>query len=277
MRSLGQRLGGGREAALEARLLLAHALGCPTARLLARPEAPVAPQARARAEALAARRAAGVPLAYLLGRWGFWDLELRITPAVLVPRPETERLVELALEKGDALARGRDGVEAGITVAEVGTGSGAVALALARERPRWRILATELCPEALAVARENRDALGLAARVRLLHGDACAPLAGERLDLLLANPPYVAEGDPHLAALRHEPRRALVAGPTGLELLARIARQARALLRPGGWLLLEHGAGQGEAAVALLQGLGYAEVADHPDLAGRPRVVAGRR
>ena len=263
----GSAASGSSEAALEARLLLAHALDSSPARLLAHPETPLATHAWEHLQGWVARRLAGEPLAYVLGRWGFWDLELLVTPAVLVPRPETEHLVELALERlGPGPA----------TVAEVGTGSGAVALALARERPAWRILATDLCPQALAVARENRDALGLAARVSLLQGDACAPLAGERLDLLVTNPPYVAEGDPCLEALRHEPRMALVAGPTGLELIGRIARQARALLRPGGWLLLEHGAGQGRAVAALLRRLGYREVVDHPDLAGRPRVAVGR-
>ena len=243
------------EAALEARMLLA------------RPEASIGMHAWDRLRGWVARRRAGEPMAYLLGSWGFWDLELAMTPAVLVPRPETEALVELALE---LLGPGP------ATVAEVGTGSGAVALALARERPAWRLIATDLCPEALAVARENRDALGLAARVELRLGETCTPLAGERLDLLLANPPYVAEGDPCLKALRHEPRLALVAGPTGLELIERIARQARALLRPGGWLLLEHGAGQGEAVATLLQDLGYRTVLERRDLAGRPRAAAGR-
>ena len=253
----------------DAALLLAHALGRPRAWLYAHGDEAPDPAAMQRFEALLARREAGEPVAYLTGRRGFWRHELRVTPDTLVPRPETERLVELALER---LAPG-----APLRIADLGTGSGAIALALALERPRARIVATDASPAALAVARGNADALG-AGNIEFRHGSWFEPLAGERFDLVASNPPYVADGDPHLAQgdLRFEPAAALASGADGLDDIRVIARDAPAHLVPGGWLLLEHGFDQGAAVRALLLAAGFAEVGTGRDLEGRDRVGFGR-
>lgn len=245
--------------------LLALALGVSRAWLLGHGEAAVAPAAHARFETLLARRLAGEPLAYLRGRHGFWSLQLEVTPAVLVPRPETERLVELALERMGAHGR----------LADLGTGSGAIALALASERPQWRVVATDRSAAALAVAARNGARLGLPVDWRL--GAWLAPLAGERVDLIVSNPPYIGPDDPCLDGdgVRREPRAALVAGGDGLADLAAIAAAAPAHLTAGGRLLLEHGAGQAAAVRALLTQAGFVAVASHTDLAGQPRVTLG--
>jgi release factor glutamine methyltransferase len=220
-------------------------------------------------EALLTRRAQGEPLAYLVGRWEFWSLELAVGPAVLIPRPETELLVELALA--------RIPPEAPWAVADLGTGSGAIALAVATERPACRVTATDLCPAALAVAQANARRLGLA-DVEFLAGDWCAPLEKRRFHLVLSNPPYVATGDPHLGAgdLRFEPRLALTPGPDGLAAIRLIAPAARGHLYPAGELLLEHGYDQGAAIRRLLADLGYVAVETVTDLEGRERVTLGR-
>ena len=255
-------------AALDAALLLAHILGTTRARLLAHSEVALEPTAAERYAALIARRVAGEPLAYLTGRREFWSLELAVTPAVLVPRPETELLVERALALCPASATG---------AVDLGTGSGAVALALAAERPRWRITATDVSAAALAVARANARRLGLAVEFR--EGDWFAPLAGRRFDLAVSNPPYVAAGDPALAAgaLAHEPRLALTPGADALACLRAIVRAAPHHLEPGGWLLLEHGATQGAALRAELVAAGFAHVRSHRDLAGHERMTEGQR
>jgi release factor glutamine methyltransferase len=257
-----------RSAQLDAQLLLAHVLAVPRARLKSHPEAlPEAAQAD-RYRELLARRAAGVPLAYLTGYRDFWSLRLAVTPAVLIPRPETELLVERAL----ALLP-----QSEARVVDLGTGSGAVALALASERPAWRVIAADRSEEALAVARANATANGLEG-VEFRQGDWYEPLAGERFDLIVSNPPYVAADDPALAApaLGHEPRAALTGGADALACLREIARGAPAHLARAGWLLLEHGATQGaEVRQALvLAGLRY--VRSHPDLAGHERATEGR-
>jgi release factor glutamine methyltransferase len=262
------RLAGGGSPRLDAELLLAHVLGVGRSALFAHADDPLEDAAVARFEALIARRAAGEPLAYITGEREFWTLTLSLTPDVLVPRPETELLIERALALQDA---------APAAVADLGTGSGAIALALAHERPRWRILATDRSAAALAVARANAARLG-SANVEFLRGEWCAPLGARRFALIVSNPPYIAAHDPALAdpALRHEPAGALSPGPTGLEALAAIATQARAHLEPGGHLLLEHGAGQRESLARLLVSLGYAHVRSHPDLAGLDRVTEAR-
>ncbi len=254
---------------LDAELLLAEALGCSRAHLLAWPGREPKPDQAARFAAWLERRLAGEPVAYLLGRREFWSLELTVTPDTLIPRPETELLVELALAR---LSAGRPAA-----VADLGTGSGAIALALAVERPRARIVATDRSPGALAVARDNAARLGLA-NVEFRRGDWCAPLAGERFELIVSNPPYVATADPRWRAgeLRFEPAEALVAGAGGLDALRAIIAQAPSCLSPGGWLLLEHGYDQGEAAPALLRQRGFVEVADYPDAAGVSRCGCGR-
>ncbi len=256
-------------ARLEAELLLAHALGQPRSHLHAWPQR-VPPQAIvAHYRALLGARADGTPLAYLTGRREFWSLELEVTPHTLIPRPETEQLVELALERLPPDARG--------TVADLGTGSGAIALALARERPGLQLLATDRDFTTLAVARANAARHALR-NVVFAVADWCAPLPSGRFAALVSNPPYVAPGDPHLdrGDLRFEPRRALVADDAGLADLRAIVRDARRCLEPGGQLLLEHGYDQGAACVALLVEHGYADVVDHRDPAGQPRVITAR-
>ena len=237
--------------------------------LFAWPERAVAPDAVARFRALVARRLTGEPLAYIRGFQPFWDLELEVAPGVLIPRPETELLVQTALELG--------GDRGDLRVADLGTGSGAIAAALARERPGWELLAIERSAAALAVARRNLHRLGLD-RCHAVRGDWLAPVADAALDLILANPPYVAEGDVHLTRgdLRFEPPSALASGRDGLDAIRTIAREARRCLVPGGWLALEHGWDQGDAVRAILAEGGLADPSTHRDLAGLDRVTRAR-
>lgn len=253
----------------EADYLVSAALDTSRAALLAFPERPVAPAAWARLLDWIERRARGEPLAYLTGRKGFWDFELVVTPAVLIPRPETETLVSAALERIPEAARWH--------LADLGTGSGAIALALARERPACRVTAVDRSQAALAVAEENRRRLRVT-NLALRQGDWFAPLAGTRAHLVCANPPYVAPGDPHLAedGLPFEPREALVAEGQGLADLAHLVRHAPDHLHPGGWLLLEHGHDQGAAVRRLFRERGFQAIDTRPDLAGLERVTIGR-
>jgi len=257
---------------LEAEVLLAHALGVPRLQLYLQFDKPLeAPEVDAFRE-LVRRRARREPTAYVLGRREFWSRELRVDPRVLIPRPETERLVEAALERCPA-AEGR--------LLDVGVGSGAVALALLSERPRWRGLGVDASAGAAEVARGNAARLGLGERFEARVGDLFEPVAGERFDLVVSNPPYIPSGD--LAGLEpevscHEPRLALDGGPDGLSTVRRLVAQAPAHLTGGGWLLFEFGAGQERPVSALLEeaaGLEGATVLD--DYAGRPRVAAARR
>lgn len=257
-----------REAGLEAHLLLGHALGRSRSWLVAHGREPIPAEALTGFEALLRRRLDGEPVAYLLGRREFFGLELLVTPEVLIPRPETELLVELALAHlPGAVQR---------SVLDLGTGSGAVALAIAGERPKAAVTAVDALGGALAVAQANARRLGLD-RVRFLLGDWFSPFAaGERFDLIVGNPPYVAADDPHLAALRFEPRQALAAGPDGLDALRTIIATAPKHLAPGGVLLLEHGHDQGAACRDLFAQAGFGEIATHRDLSGLERVTLGR-
>jgi release factor glutamine methyltransferase len=254
--------------ALDAEVLLAHVLEQPRGMLIAHGERVVAAAAVARYRALIARRLAGEPLAYLTGQREFWSLPLTVTPAVLIPRPETELVVERAL----ALHPAAQSAAVGMRVADLGTGSGAIALALASARPHWALTATDCCPAALAVARANAARLKLS-HIEWLAGEWFEPLAGRRFDAILANPPYVAADDAALDALRHEPSRALTPGPSGLEALHHLIAHAPAHLERGAWLVLEHGADQAAAVAAALVAAGYARVRCHRDLAGRDRVT----
>lgn len=247
----------------EARILLAEVTGLSPAVIVASAERSLAPELEQRFHALAARRRAGEPVAYLVGRQEFYSLDFEVSPAVLIPRPETELLVELALARKPA------------SVLDLGTGSGAIALAIKRNLPAARVIATEASAAALAVARRN--AVGHALAVEFRHGRWFEPLAGERFDLIVSNPPYVAAGDPHLASLAFEPREALVSGADGLDAIREIAREAAGFLHDGGWLLLEHGIGQDDAVRSLLGAAGLEAVQTWPDLAGIPRVTGGRR
>ncbi|WP_315388634.1 peptide chain release factor N(5)-glutamine methyltransferase [uncultured Stenotrophomonas sp.] len=253
----------------EAELLLLHVLGRERGWLFAHATDVIDPASAAAFASLLQRRLAGEPVAYLLGRWGFWTLDLAVSPDTLIPRPETERLVELALER---LPEGTP-----LRVADLGTGSGAIALALASERPQARVLATDMSAGALAVAAGNARTHQLE-NVEFREGSWHAPLAGERFDLIASNPPYIASGDPHLARgdLRFEPASALASGDDGLDDIRVIIAGAAAHLRPGGWLLLEHGWDQGDAIRALLEAAGFVEVATAVDLEQRDRVSLGR-
>ena len=251
----------------EAELLLGHALKRDRAWLFAHGERVLNTAEHAAFSALLNRRIAGEPVAYLIGVRSFWTLDLAVQPGVLIPRPESELLVELALLR--LADRGR--------LADLGTGSGAIALAIASERPRAQVTAVDISSAALALAQRNAIAAGIN-NVAFHHGDWFAPLAGERFDLIVSNPPYLALDDPHLLQgdLRFEPALALASGGDGLDAIRRIIATAPQHLVAGGWLLFEHGWAQGEAVRTLLDAAGYAEVSTALDLEQRERVSLGR-
>ncbi len=256
-------------ARLDSECLLAFALGVDRMQLYLDFDKPVTGSERATFRELVRRRGSErVPVAHIVGRKEFWSLPLRVSADVLVPRPETETLVAAALE----LLPDRDG-EA--SVLDLGTGSGAVALAIASERPKARITATDISEAALEIARENAEELHMADRIRLLRGGLFEPVAGERFDLVVSNPPYVAESQrPGLAPeLAHEPPEALFAGPDGLELLRSLIAGVGLVLAPGGALALEHGPDQASRLRAWCGEAGLLDVTHHRDLGGRPRVV----
>lgn len=246
----------------EARLLLAAASGFSEASVLAFPERDLPGEAAARFHEFVRRRARGEPVAYILGRKEFYGLELAVNPAVLIPRPETELLVDVALQRNFS------------SLVDLGTGSGAIALAVKQQRPGARVVAVDASAAALAVARRNAVQHDL--EVEFRHGRWFEPLAGERFDVIVANPPYVAEGDAHLRDLGFEPRLALTSGPDGLDAIREIAREAPRHLASGGWLLLEHGMGQDKAVRVLLAQAGLEDVDSCADLARIPRVAAGK-
>jgi len=248
--------------AREARLLLAEAAGFSQASVLAHPGRELPSDVEKRFLQFTLRRGNGEPVAYIVGHKEFYGLDLIVNPAVLIPRPETELLVDLALEREFS------------SVVDLGTGSGAVALAIKRQRPQARVVAVEASAAALAVAQRNAVKHGL--EIEFRHGRWLEPLAGERFHLIVANPPYVAEGDPHLGDLGFEPRGAVVSGPDGLDAIREIARHAPRHLAPGGWLLVEHGMGQEAAVGALLSQAGLEELDSCPDLARIPRVAGGK-
>lgn len=254
----------------EAEWLLAHAMNQPHAWLFAHADDMLDAVSTQAFEALLARRESGEPVAYITGVQGFWSLDLAVTSATLIPRADTETLVEQALLR---LPVGCDAA-----VADLGTGSGAVALAIAHDRPRVDMLATDASAAALAVARGNSGRLGLQ-RVRFAHGDWYAALGSERFDVIVSNPPYVEAGDAHLQQgdLRFEPLSALVSGADGLDAIRAIIDSAPAHLVEGGWLLLEHGWNQAEAVRGLLSAAGFADVFTALDLGERDRVSGGRR
>jgi release factor glutamine methyltransferase len=276
MESVGARLRratsglAGPDARIEAELLLAHALGRDRAWLFAHADDALPADAEAAFAALLARRSAGEPAAYLLGRRAFWRLDLAVDASTLIPRADTERLVELALERLPA-----DGTP---RVLDLGTGSGAVALAIALERPRARVVGVDLSPQALAVARANARTHGLG-HVEWRAGDWLAAVPGETFDVIVGNPPYLAEDDPHLdeGDLPREPRTALVSGADGLDAIRRIVVDALPATAPDGWLLLEHGATQGAAVRRAFTAAGWRAVETQCDLEGRERVTLGRR
>ncbi len=251
---------------LDAELLLAKVLGVARSGLIAHDGEPVAADCRRAYEGLLSRRANGTPIAYLTGNREFWSLDLCVTPAVLVPRPETETLVEcaLALRTRDEPCR----------VLDLGTGSGAIALSIASECPQWTVVGVDLSAPALQIATRNSARLNLTG-IDWRLGSWCEPVAGERFDIIVANPPYIAAGDAALAKLSAEPLLALSAGPAGLDALQAIIEQAPRHLHAQGWLALEHGATQAPQVAQLLEGHGFESIRTLADFSGKPRVTLG--
>jgi release factor glutamine methyltransferase len=254
---------------LDAETLAMHVCGATRAALITRSSESLDTEQYDRLRRLVAHRRAGEPLAYLTGTREFWSLALNVTPAVLIPRPETELLVECALAR---IPRDADSA-----VADLGTGSGAIALAIAHERPHCRVIATDTSPAALAVARDNAHHLGIG-NVEFRLGDWLAPLGGKQFDIIVSNPPYVRADDPHLQEgdPRFEPKAALVGGLDGLDAIRHIAADARARLRSGGWILLEHGYDQADVVAKILADAGFCDIECHRDLAGNARVIEAR-
>ena len=252
----------------EAQLLAARAAGHERSWIMAHDTDAALPAQARTAQAWFERRRAGEPVAYILGEREFYSLMLAVRPAVLIPRPETEQLVELALGR---LPRG-----GGVRLLDVGTGSGAIAIALAHARPDVEVWASDISAAALAVARDNAQRHQV--NIRFIESDGLNALADERFDLIVSNPPYIAAADPHLLAgdLRFEPRIALESGADGLTLIRRLATDARRYLGDGGWLLFEHGFDQGPACTALLASLEYDDVCEAKDLSGLSRISMGR-
>jgi release factor glutamine methyltransferase len=255
---------------LDAEVLLTAILGRDRSYFRAWPERLLEPDQAQRFQALVEQRAEGVPIAYLVGEREFWSRSFIVQPGVLIPRPDTELLIELALDFIPA--------QQPAAILDLGTGSGIIAVTLAAERPLAQVIATDLSPAALAIARANAARHGVE-NIRFELGDwfAALPQNG-RFDLIVSNPPYIAEQDPHLAQgdLRFEPSLALSSGPTGLDALTVIADGARQRLKPGGWLLLEHGYDQADNLAAILAGFGYADIAHAQDLQGHRRATFAR-
>lgn len=254
---------------LDAAVLLCHALDKPRSYLLTWPDKILDAEIQARFEQLLARRMTGEPVAYILGEREFWSLPLKVAPSTLIPRPDTERLVELALDKAASLEG---------DILDLGTGTGAIALALASELPSRRVTGIDLRFEAQQLASDNARLLNLT-NVTFLHGSWFTPLAeGTKFALIASNPPYIDEHDPHLAQgdVRFEPKSALVAADNGLADIKHISQSAREFLLPGGWLAFEHGFQQGPAVRTIMQDLGYQSVTTEQDYAGNDRVTLGQ-
>jgi release factor glutamine methyltransferase len=266
---------------MNADLLIMFTLSCDRAYLYAHPERELTPDETHRYEKAIARRATGVPAQYITGHQEFWGLDLIVSPAVLIPRPETEHVVEAVLELilGDSTAMPRAGAPAPhVRIADVGTGSGAIALALAKEFPQAEIHATDISPEALEVARANAARHDLTSRITFHQTDLLTGLPPGEFDLAVSNPPYVGESEKdqvQLEVRKFEPRGAVFAGPTGLEVIERLIPQARATLRPGGWLVFEISGTIAEGVRHLLSG--WADVKITNDLQGIARVARARK
>lgn len=252
---------------LDAEVLLMYACGLTRAQLITAAQRLLTPEELQRAQTLVARRQQGEPVAYLTGEREFWSMSLEVTPAVLIPRPETEILVQRTLD--------RIPEDAEYVIADLGTGSGAIALALARARPRCRVLAIDISPEALQVAQRNARRYALD-NIEFMTADWCASLSRSVCHIIVSNPPYVRVDDIHLQKgdVRYEPERALRGGGDGLEAIRRICADAPRHLRPPAWLLLEHGYDQQQTVAHILKASGYRNLEHYPDYAGQMRVVA---
>lgn len=257
-------------ARLDAEVLVMHVTGLTRTALITRAQDQLSPEHEVRLQELIARRERGEPIAYLTGRREFWSLDLDVTPDVLIPRPETELLVEQALLRVPE--------DVNWTIADLGTGSGAVALAIAKERPRCRVIATDISKAALAIAQANATQLGID-NIEFRLGEWLGPLADQSLNMIVSNPPYIAELDPHLLQgdVRFEPRGALVAGADGLDAIRIIVLDAIPKLLTHGWLLLEHGYNQGKAVSDLLKAQSYNNISSFRDAAGYERIAQGQR
>jgi release factor glutamine methyltransferase len=253
---------------LDAELLLGKVLSLSRSGLVARGNEPVASESQEAFASLVEQRCRGTPVAYLTGTREFWSLALAVSPAVLVPRPETEVLVDLALQRLPH--------ERATTVLDLGTGSGAIALAIASERPLAQVTGSDISPAALDIAKKNSRDLRLS-RIEWLLGSWFSPVLGRRFDMIVANPPYIASADPALKKLKAEPAIALCDGVTGLEALAAIASAAPAHLHDGGWLLLEHGSDQAPDVAQMLRRHGFSSIRSHPDFSGKLRVTLGTK
>jgi release factor glutamine methyltransferase len=249
---------------LDAEMLLARALDVPRSYLFAHAEEEMDDNARLRFQTSIERRIDGLPMAYITGEKEFWSMDLLVSPATLVPRPETELLVDLALRQMPRESTQR--------VLDLGTGSGTVALALARERPLSKIVATDISEDAVLVARENARRLNLA-NIEFVIGDWVTPVAARRFDIVVSNPPYVSDDDPHLPQLRFEPQLALLAGHDGLDAIRRISATTAIIVESGGPIMIEHGATQAEQVADVLSNDGWRSISNTKDLAGLPRVT----
>ena len=253
---------------LDAELLLMNSLNQSKAHLLAYPENQLTAQQMNNIAENLKRRKQGEPMAYILGHKEFWSLDFEVTPDVLIPRPETEHLVEWTLNHLPEKEK--------IYVADLGVGSGAIAVALAYERPGWEIHATETSPAALKIARINAEKYQLS-NIQFYSGHWCEPLPRRDYSAILSNPPYIDENDPHLETLKFEPREALNGGKEGIESISEIVPQAWDFLAENGYLIIEHGYDQKDKVIALMENVGYKNVEDHQDLAGKPRFVIGKK
>ena len=255
-------------ARLDAEILLCQTIDMPRSYLFAHPEDELDDLTRDRFETLLMRRLSGEPMSYITGVREFWSREFLVSPATLVPRPETELLVELALRE---IPR-----EAQWQVLDLGTGSGAIAISIAGERPLCHITATDLSEDALAVAIENARQADIP-NVQSILGSWTEPVADRQFDIIVTNPPYVRDDDDALRALSHEPLSALASGADGLDDIRILARDCRGILVDGGWLMLEHGAAQEVAVAGILEAAGWIDITCHNDLAGKPRVTVARQ
>jgi len=253
---------------LDAEILLCRTIDMPRSYLFAHPEDELDELAQERFASLLDRRVGGEPMAYIMGMKEFWSHELFVSPATLVPRPETELLVDLALREIPRKAEWE--------ILDLGTGSGAIAIAIAGDRQMCQVTAVDISEDALAVARENVRALSLG-NVELVHGNWTEPVQGQAFNVIVSNPPYVRKDDEALLKLQHEPQSALAAGEDGLDAIRVLAAKSAALLEDEGLLLIEHGADQASDVAALLEGHGWADICCHNDLAGLPRVTVARR